>query len=92
MSDISKKRRRPGREFAILDSESAMRFDLRLPVETNFNRYQDALEKHPEKVHQLKLRYDQYLKTVPLFNKEQIGEEQTDIEFDRCSSIGWMIY
>jgi hypothetical protein len=44
--------------------------------------YQDAIQKHPESSYQLKLRYDQYLKTQPLFKKEQKVEVQHDISFE----------
>lgn len=59
-----------------------VRFDLDLPVKTNFNNYQDAIARYPESVQQLKLRFDQYLKTIPLYIKDQAGsEEGQTIEF-----------
>ena len=44
-----------------IDGSELVRFDLRVPVEANFNVYQDAIALHPESTQQLKLRYDQYL-------------------------------
>ena len=66
-----------------IDGSELVRFDLDLPVKTNFNIYQDAIARHPESTQQLKLRYDQYLKTVPLYTKDQAGsEEGQSIEFE----------
>ena len=66
-----------------IDGSELVRFDLDLPVKTNFNIYQDAIARHPESTQQLKLRYDQYLKTMNLYDKQQEGaEESPDICFD----------
>ena len=56
-------------------------FNLKDSIENNWNLYQEALEKTPELFKQLKWRYDQYLKTLPHYTKEQ-SEEQPIIEFD----------
>lgn len=64
------------------DCSELVRFDLNKSTEYNFNMYQDAIQKHPESSYQLKLRYDQYLKTQPLFKKEQKVEVQHDISFE----------
>ncbi|MFT5318414.1 MAG: hypothetical protein ACI8RA_001678 [Chlamydiales bacterium] len=65
-----------------IDGSELVRFDLDIPVKTNFNAYQDAIARHPESTQQLKLRYDQYLKTVPLHTKDMAGsEEDHSIEF-----------
>ena len=64
-----------------INGNELLRFDLRDPVEKNFNRYQDAIASHPNSAQHMKLRYDQYLKTVPLYNRDQSIEEETRIEF-----------
>jgi len=71
-----------GRKFTPIDKKESPRFVLSDPVEKNWDLYQDVLEMYPEKVHQLKLRYDQYLKTLTHYSKEQLGtEEDPFIEF-----------
>jgi hypothetical protein len=71
-----------GRRFETIAKGESPRFVLSDPVEKNWDLYQDAVEKYPEKVHQLKLRYDQYLKTLTHYSKEQLGtEEDPTIEF-----------
>lgn len=65
-----------------VDGSELVTFDLNESVEYNFNVYQNAIRKHPESSYQLKLRYDQYLKTQPLFKKEQKVEVQHDISFE----------
>jgi len=71
-----------GRRFETIAKGESPRFVLSDPVEKNWDLYQDAVEMHPEKVHQLKLRYDQYLKTLTHYSKEQLGtEEDPMIEF-----------
>lgn len=64
-----------------MDGSETVRFNLDDTVEHNFNAYQDALEKYPDSFSSLKLRYDQYLKTVPLYSKEMDVEEDHRIEF-----------
>jgi hypothetical protein len=64
-----------------INGNDLLRFDLRDPVEKNFNRYQDAIASYPDSAQHMKLRYDQYLKTVPLYNRDQSIEEETRIEF-----------
>ena len=72
-----------GRKFEPLRKAESVRFVLSDPVEKNWDLYQDYLERYPDKVHQLKLRYDQYLKTMNLYGKQQQGtEEDPDICFD----------
>jgi cytochrome c peroxidase len=68
-----------------MDGSESVRFNLDDTVEHNFNAYQDALEQYPESFSFLKLRYDQYLKTVPLYSKEIDVEEVTDISFEVVS-------
>lgn len=65
-----------------LKRSDMIRFDLNQSVEHNFNSYQDALSQHPESSYQLKLRYDQYLKTYPLHAKMQKVADGHDIAFD----------
>ena len=65
-----------------MDGSESVRFNLDDTVEHNFNAYQDALEKYPESFSSLKLRYDQYLKTVPLYSKEKNVEEPIEVTFD----------
>lgn len=64
-----------------MDGSETVRFNLDDTLEHNFNAYQDALEKYPDSFSSLKLRYDQYLKTVPLYSKEMDVEEGLAIEF-----------
>ena len=72
-----------GRKFEPLSKAESVRFVLSDPVEKNWDLYQEYLERYPDKVHQLKLRYDQYLKTMNLYDKQQQGtEESPDICFD----------
>ena len=71
-----------GRKFETINKNESPRFVLSDPVEKNWDLYQDAVEMYPSKIHQLKLRYDQYLKTQPLFKKEQKVEVQHDISFE----------
>jgi hypothetical protein len=65
-----------------IDGSELVRFDLDATVKTNFNIYQDAIARHPESTQQLKLRFDQYIKAVPLHTKDVMatGEEHS-IEF-----------
>ena len=71
-----------GRKFETINKNESPRFVLSDPVEKNWELYQAAVEKYPEKVHQLKLRYDQYLKTLTHYSKEQLGTEgDPTIEF-----------
>ena len=71
-----------GRKFMPLNKKESVRFVLSDPIDKNWDIYQDALEMYPDKVHQLKLRYDQYLKTMGLYGKQQLGtEENPDIQF-----------
>jgi hypothetical protein len=66
-----------------IDGSELVRFDLDASVKTNFNIYQDAIARHPESTQQLKLRFDQYIKAVPLHNKDQArNEEEQSIAFD----------
>ncbi len=65
-----------------IDGSELVRFDLDATVKTNFNIYQDAIALHPESTQQLKLRFDQYVKAVPLHTKDLAGmEEGQSIEF-----------
>jgi hypothetical protein len=65
-----------------IDGSELVRFDLDASVKTNFNIYQDAIARHPESTQQLKLRFDQYVKAVPLHTKDLAGmEEEQSIEF-----------
>jgi cytochrome c peroxidase len=68
-----------------MDGRESVRFKLDDTVENNFNLYQDTLEKYPASFSSLKLRYDQYLKTVPHYSREQAGEEESTIAFDVVS-------
>ena len=71
-----------GRKFEPLTKKESIRFVLSDPIDKNWDLYQDALEMYPDKVHQLKLRYDQYLKTRSQYTKDQLGtEEDPDIQF-----------
>ncbi len=71
-----------GRKFTPLSKAESVRFVLSDPVEKSWDVYQEYLEMYPDKVHQLKLRYDQYLKTMGLYGKQQHGtEEAPDIKF-----------
>ncbi len=66
----------------VVDGSELIRFDLKTSVENNFNIYQDAISKHPESMYQLKLRYDQYLKTYPLHAKTQPVVDNHEISFE----------
>ena len=71
-----------GRKYEPLKNSESVRFNLRESVETNFNLYQDAIEKFPSKQHAIKLRFDQYMKAANLFRKDNpMQEEDTVIEF-----------
>ena len=68
-----------------INNTGLIHFDLKESVEHNFNAYQDALEESPELFKQLKLRYDQYLKTLPHHNKNVDIEQASDIAFNVVS-------
>lgn len=65
-----------------IDTSDLVTFDLNKPVEWNFNECQEAMRKDPVAFPQLKTRYDQYLKTLHYFKKEQQVETQHDISFE----------
>ena len=55
-----------------------IRFDLNSSIETNFDAYQDALDENPELFRLLRMRYDQYLRTLSKHSKmrKMSAEEQ----------------
>ena len=55
-----------------------IRFDLDAPMKKNFSRYQDALDQNPGAFQVLKLLYDQYLKTVSAYRREQQKEKERE--------------
>lgn len=65
-----------------LEKDKFVHFDLTTSVEENFNKYQDILEECPEKMHLLKLQFDQYLKSKRLYQRD-MGDVESDsvIEF-----------
>ena len=58
-----------------LEKDKFVHFDLTTSVEENFNKYQDILEECPEKMHQFKLQFDQYIKSKRLHERD-VGAEQ----------------
>nr|VFK42629.1 MAG: hypothetical protein BECKSD772F_GA0070984_11264 [Candidatus Kentron sp. SD]VFK49659.1 MAG: hypothetical protein BECKSD772E_GA0070983_12112 [Candidatus Kentron sp. SD]VFK81184.1 MAG: hypothetical protein BECKSD772D_GA0070982_12472 [Candidatus Kentron sp. SD] len=58
----------------IPDGSESVHFDLDDTVKNNFNKYQHAVERYPESFSVLKLRYDQYLKTLSVYRREQEKE------------------
>lgn len=58
-------------------------FDLKDNVETNFNKYQNGIRKFPHLQYQIKLRFDQFLKALSFYNKENAGkQDETIVAFD----------
>ena len=66
----------------IPEGSESIRFELKDTVESNFNRYQDALDQYPEAFGFLKLSYDQYLKTLSVYRREQSKDEMPEILFE----------
>ena len=67
-----------------IDGSELVRFELDNTYKENFNLYQDAVAKYPGSFYQLKMRYDQFLKTKKDHDKEiQAGHEEHEIEFVR---------
>jgi cytochrome c peroxidase len=68
--------------------DEMVRFDLAESTEVNYARYQDAIKKYPLHFLQLKQRYDHYIKTVPLYQKEQDrgGDEEKEV-FDGFTQL-----
>lgn len=70
-----------------VDGSELVRFDLDDSVKNNFNTYQDAIKKFPHSMQQLKLRYDQYLKTLGPHKQEVAGvKADTIVAFDVVKS------
>ena len=58
------------------EGSELIRFDLDAPMKKNFNKYQDALDQNPGAFNVLKLLYDQYLKTMSAYRREQEQEKE----------------
>lgn len=63
-----------------------IRFDLKKSVESNFNMYQDAIAENPASSSALRVLYNQYLKTLSLYQREQKDDNDVEIVFDHLSS------
>ncbi len=70
------------KRFRSEDESNNVHFDLKKSVIHNFDLYQGAIKEYPKSSYQLKLRYDQYLKTYPHYKSEQKIDVSHDIAFD----------